>query len=65
LRVLEDKQLAHKLRVGARRYAERYLAMDDYLTAFTRKIETLTGKSPGAPRKQRGRAVARDTKLLV
>jgi glycosyltransferase involved in cell wall biosynthesis len=65
LRVLEDKQLAQKLRGGARRYAERYLAMDDYLTAFTRKIETLTGKSLGPPRKQRGRAVARDAKVLV
>jgi glycosyltransferase involved in cell wall biosynthesis len=65
LRVLEDRQLAQKLRGGARRYAERYLAMDNYLTAFTRKIETLTGKSLGVARKQRGRAVARDTKVLV
>jgi len=45
LRVMEDKALDQKLRAGARLYANRHLAMDNYLQAFTRKIETLTGGS--------------------
>jgi glycosyltransferase involved in cell wall biosynthesis len=45
LRVLEDKKLDQKLRAGARRYAERHLSMDDYLRAYSQKIETLSGGS--------------------
>jgi glycosyltransferase involved in cell wall biosynthesis len=50
LEVLEDKKLDQKLRTGARRYAERHLAMDDYLRAFCQKIERLTGMSLSAPK---------------
>jgi glycosyltransferase involved in cell wall biosynthesis len=49
MRVLEDKTLDRKIRAGARRYAERHLSMDDYLAAFTRKIETVTGASLDVP----------------
>jgi glycosyltransferase involved in cell wall biosynthesis len=45
LEVLEDKRLDQKLRAGARDYAERNLSMDDYLRAYTQKIELLTGGS--------------------
>ncbi len=58
--VLEDKKLDATLRAGARRYAERHLSMDDYLTAYVAKIETLTGMPvrPSA-RKRGGRPVQR------
>ncbi len=62
LKVLEDKKLAQKLRTGARRYAERYLSMDDYLAAYSRKIETLTGGSLRVPEKRDGRVVRRNVK---
>ncbi len=52
LEVLEDKKLAQKLRAGARRYAERNLAMDDYLRAYVQKIEMLTGGSVRVPEKR-------------
>ncbi len=42
LRVLEDAPLARRLREGARRYAERNLAMDDYLAAYEALIGRLT-----------------------
>ena len=45
LEVIESKALDQKLRAGARRYAERHLAMDDYLKAFCHRIEQLTGGS--------------------
>lgn len=45
LEIVEDKRLDQKLRLGARRYAERNLSMDDYLQAYTQKIELLTGGS--------------------
>ena len=45
LEVIENKALDQKLRAGARRYAERHLAMDDYLKAFCHRIEQLTGGS--------------------
>jgi glycosyltransferase involved in cell wall biosynthesis len=49
MRVVEDKKLDQKLRTGARRYAERSLSMEDYLNAFTQKIEQLTGDSLRVP----------------
>ncbi len=55
LEVVEDKRLEQKLRTGARRYAERNLAMDDYLRAYTQKIEQLTGGSLRPP-ETRGRS---------
>ena len=57
--VIEDKKLDQKLRTGARRYAERSLAMDDYLRAFTQKIEALTGGSLSVPERRPGRAARR------
>jgi glycosyltransferase involved in cell wall biosynthesis len=54
LTLLADARLDQKIRTGARRYAERSLSMDDYLAAFTRKIETLTGTKLTAP-EQRAR----------
>jgi glycosyltransferase involved in cell wall biosynthesis len=60
--VLEDKKLDQKLRTGARRYAERYLSMDDYLQAYTRKIEGLTGGSLGARDRRTARAAQRIVK---
>jgi glycosyltransferase involved in cell wall biosynthesis len=43
LRVLEDAPLAHRLRENARRYAEKNLAMTDYLAAYDAIIKRLTG----------------------
>jgi glycosyltransferase involved in cell wall biosynthesis len=63
--VLENKPLDQKLRAGARRYAERHLSMDDYLLAFTRKIEKLTGEALRMPEKRRGKQVNRDRGVLV
>jgi glycosyltransferase involved in cell wall biosynthesis len=59
LKVLGDKRLDQKIRAGARRYAERHLAMADYLQVFRQKIETLTGGSLCAPGQRSGRAVKR------
>jgi glycosyltransferase involved in cell wall biosynthesis len=47
LDLLEDKALSRKLRANARQYAERHLAMADYLTAYEGVIERLTGQNPG------------------
>jgi glycosyltransferase involved in cell wall biosynthesis len=62
LRVLEDKKLDQKLRAGARRYAERHLSMDDYLRAFTLKIEAMTGGSVRVPETRPIRAAQRQLK---
>jgi len=62
LSVLEDRKLDQKLRTGARRYAERHLAMDDYLRAYTQKIETLTGGSLSVTEKRTGRVAQRNVK---
>ena len=43
LEVLEDTVLARRLREGARRYAEKRLAMTDYLAAYEALIGELTG----------------------
>ena len=43
LEVMENKALDARIRTGARRYAEKRLAMADYLQAFTRQIEAVTG----------------------
>jgi glycosyltransferase involved in cell wall biosynthesis len=62
LEVVEDKRLDQKLRVGARRYAERNLSMDDYLRAYTQKIELLTGGSLRSAEPRSGRTVPRSVK---
>ena len=46
LRLLEDKALARKLRTEARAYAERRLAMADYIAEYGKTIERLTGENP-------------------
>jgi glycosyltransferase involved in cell wall biosynthesis len=46
LKVLEDKALNASLRENARAYAERRLAMADYLANYCRVIERLTGENP-------------------
>jgi glycosyltransferase involved in cell wall biosynthesis len=46
LRVLEDKSLNRTLRENARAYAERRLAMANYLAHYCRLIERLTGENP-------------------
>ena len=43
LRVLEDAALARRLRENARQYAEKNLAMADYLAAYEALIAKLTG----------------------
>ena len=42
LRVLEDATLARGLREGARRYAEKHLAMSDYIAGYEKLIGRLT-----------------------
>jgi glycosyltransferase involved in cell wall biosynthesis len=64
LKVVEDKRLDQKLRTGARRYAERNLSMGDYLQAYTRKIELLTGRSLRPPAVRSGRTGQRRVKEL-
>ena len=46
LGLLEDKALTRGLRAGARSYAERRLAMADYLASYCCLIERLTGENP-------------------
>jgi glycosyltransferase involved in cell wall biosynthesis len=46
LGLLEDKQLSGTLRANARAYAERRLAMADYLGSYCDLIERLTGENP-------------------
>jgi glycosyltransferase involved in cell wall biosynthesis len=46
LSLLEDKGLSRRLRGNARQYAERRLAMADYLAAYGSTIERLTGENP-------------------
>jgi glycosyltransferase involved in cell wall biosynthesis len=43
LRGIEDASLARRLRENARKFAEKNLAMQDYLTAFDKLIAKLTG----------------------
>jgi hypothetical protein len=47
--VLEDKHLTRNLRTNARKYAERKLAMKDYLASYCGVIEKLTGENPMPP----------------
>jgi glycosyltransferase involved in cell wall biosynthesis len=57
VKVLEDKDLNATLRENARRYAERRLAMSDYLDSYCRLIEQLTGENPAPVAvPERGRA---------
>jgi glycosyltransferase involved in cell wall biosynthesis len=44
LEVLENRKLAQKLRTGARRYAEKHLDMKLHISAYAKKVQTLTGK---------------------
>jgi glycosyltransferase involved in cell wall biosynthesis len=46
LGLLEDKAMARKLGANARAYAEKHLAMADYLASYTSLIERLTGQNP-------------------
>ncbi|HET6308079.1 MAG TPA: glycosyltransferase, partial [Rhodopila sp.] len=46
LGLLEDKALTRTLRGNARAYAERHLAMADYLRAYCDLIGRLTGENP-------------------
>ncbi len=60
LGLLEDKALTGRLRQNARLYAERSLAMADYLRSYCGLIGRLTGQNPmPAPEPDRGAAVAR------
>ena len=47
LRVLDDAPLARRLRENARRFAEKNLAMTDYLTAYKALIAGITERSGG------------------
>jgi glycosyltransferase involved in cell wall biosynthesis len=49
LDLLDDKALTRTLRSNARAYAEKHLAMDDYLASYNRVIERLTGENPARP----------------
>ena len=46
LNLLDDKKLTQKLRINARAYAERRLAMADYLGSYCDLIGRLTGENP-------------------
>jgi glycosyltransferase involved in cell wall biosynthesis len=46
LNIIETPTLARRLSTAARKYAERHLSMADYLAAYDKVIETMTG--PGA-----------------
>jgi glycosyltransferase involved in cell wall biosynthesis len=47
LRVLDDAPLARRLRENARRFAEKNLAMTDYLTAYKALIAGITERGGG------------------
>jgi glycosyltransferase involved in cell wall biosynthesis len=47
LALLDDKPLTRKLRTNARIYAEKRLAMADYLASYDATIARLTGENPG------------------
>jgi glycosyltransferase involved in cell wall biosynthesis len=49
LNLLDDKSLTGRLRQGARAYAERRLAMKDYLDNYCQLIGRLTGENPAMP----------------
>lgn len=62
LTLLDDKALTGKLRANARDYAEKRLAMRDYLTSYERLIERLSGmkvaldtplRKPATPKRAR------------
>jgi glycosyltransferase involved in cell wall biosynthesis len=46
LGLIEDKPLTRKLRTNARAYAEKHLAMADYLASYCDLIGRLTGENP-------------------
>jgi glycosyltransferase involved in cell wall biosynthesis len=49
LGLLEDKKQTRTLRENARAYAQRRLAMSDYMDAYCAVIARLTGEHPGSP----------------
>jgi glycosyltransferase involved in cell wall biosynthesis len=59
LRLLEDKKTTLKLRENARSYAERQLAMPDYMKSYCELIARLTGEHPGPLAETRPLEVAR------
>ena len=42
--LLEDDKLSARLRIGARKHAERHLDMKQHIAAYAKKIHALTGK---------------------
>jgi glycosyltransferase involved in cell wall biosynthesis len=44
LEVIENRALGNRIRTGARRYAEKHLAMPDYLAAYDALIQKLTAR---------------------
>ena len=63
LGLLEDKSLSRKLRANARGYAERRLAMKDYLDSYCHLIGRLAGENPAPIAEPRQAAVARRPSL--
>ncbi len=59
LGLLEDRLLSRRLRANARAYAERRLAMADYLDAYCGLIGRLTGENPAPTTAPRPAAVTR------
>jgi glycosyltransferase involved in cell wall biosynthesis len=59
LDLLENKPLGLKLRANARAYAERRLAMADYLSAYCNVIARLTGENPASAIEARPPAAAK------
>ncbi len=59
LGLLEDRLLSRRLRANARAYAERRLAMTDYLDAYCGLIGRLTGENPAPTAAPRPAAVTR------
>jgi glycosyltransferase involved in cell wall biosynthesis len=59
LNLVEDKKLTRTLRENARAYAERRLAMSDYMDAYCRLIARMTGEHPGMPAEAAPAAVTR------
>jgi glycosyltransferase involved in cell wall biosynthesis len=59
LGLVEDNKLTLKLRANARAYAERRLAMPDYMSAYCGLIARLTGEHPGSSAQTPVSAVAR------
>ena len=59
LGLLENKDLTRTLRQNARGYAERRLAMADYLDQYCKVIGRLTGENPAPSRNEKLRPIVR------